>query len=292
MDRLPDDVHFLAWNGLSLTRPDGWKLAVLGRERLQLADGVKIVLDVRWNRIRGRFSFEAHLRRLAKAHGRAPNSIKAGDAPHGWSPTQGIEARAFAWDGPDKGGLGALLFHAASSTAILAQCGGSAEQAASVLGSLRCHLADTSVPWAVYDLRALTPASHGLEEYALQPGRYRLALRHKGQQIILHRLAPADVLLAGRDLVQWSRDHFRALIARHHLMVEETGEQQAVTWRRPLSPGRLARAAALLLKRPAFAYLHAWRPEGRNRLLCVEARGARTLDEAMLAQVVEAYGTV
>lgn len=292
MDRLPDDVHFLAWNGLSLTRPKGWELASLGRERLQLADGLRTVLDLRWNRIRGRFSFDAHLRKLAKARGRESDGIKPMDGLPGWSPAAGLEARAFAWGEPDTGGLGALLFHAASSTAILAQCGGPAGQAARVLGSLRCHLAEAVVPWAVYDLRALTPANHCLEEYSLQPGRYRLALRHKGQQIILHRLAPADVLLAGRDLAHWSRAHFKELISRHGLMVEETGEPESVTWRRPLPPGRLARAAALALRRPAYAYLRVWKPEGRNRLLCVEARGGRPLDEAMLKQVVEDYGTV
>lgn len=292
MDRLPDDVHFLAWNGLSLTRPAGWELAALGRERLQLADGLKTVLDVRWNRIRGRFSFDAHLRRLAKAHGRASDGIKPLDGPPGWSPAEGLEARAFAWGGPDAGGLGALLFHAASSTAILAQCGGPAEQTARVLGSLRCHLAEAFVPWAVYDLRALTPGDHGLEEYSLQPGRYRLILRHKEQRLILHRLAPADVLLAGHDLVHWSRAHFKALVSRHGLMVEETGEPESVTWRSPLPPGRLTRTAALALRRPAYAYLRVWKPEGRNRLLCVEARGMRPLDEAMIKKVVEAYGTV
>lgn len=292
MDAMLTDTHFLAWNGLSLTRPEGWELAALGRQRLQLARNGKPVLDIRWNRIRGRFSFAAHLRKLKKVHGKKQGLFSVTDNHTHWDLTQGLTARSFVWGGPGKGGKGALLHHAASSTAILAQSSGPLEQATAVLSSLRCHLAEPLVPWAVYDLRALTPGGFHLEEYALQPGRYRLALRSARQRIVLHRLAPADILLSGRSLATWSWRYFDAAIRSCQLMVEESEESDAVTWRRPLSPGRLAAATARLLNRPTYAYIHVWRPARHNRLLGVEMQGSRPISEDMIQQVVSAYATV
>lgn len=286
------DTHFLAWNGLSLTLPATWELAALGRQRLQLARDGKPVLEVRWNRIRGRFSFEAHLRKLAKAHGKKHREFLAMDDHARWDLPQGMAARSFAWDTSGKRGEGAILYHSASSTAILAQSGGPAEQFMSILSSLRCHRAEQSVPWAVYDLRALTPSGFRLEEYALQPGRYRLALRSSRQRLVLHRLAPADILLSGRSLALWSRERFDATIKRCQLMMEYTGETAAVTWRRPLPPGRFAGAMALLLNRPLHAYIRVWRPARTNRLLGVEMQGFRPISEDTFQQVVNAYATV
>ncbi|EGJ51361.1 hypothetical protein [Desulfocurvibacter africanus] len=286
------DTHYLAWNGLSLTRPAGWDLAALGRQRLQLARNGKPMLDVRWNRIRGRFSFDAHLRKLEKAHDKKHGGFSVTDDHKRWDLGPDMAARSFVWGDSGKGGRGALLHHSASSTAILVQSSGPAEQAEAVLSSLHCHWADPLVPWAVYDLRAQTPGCFHLEEYALQPGRYRLALRSSRQRLVLHRLAPADILLIGRSLVMWSREHFEAAIRRCHLMMEETGDVDAVTWRRPLPPGRLASATALLLNRPVHAYIRVWRPASHNRLLCVEMQGATPLDKDMIKQVVNSYATV
>lgn len=290
MDAMAMDTHFLAWNGLSLTCPTGWELAAVGRQRLQLARNGKPLLDVSWNRIRGRFSFDAHLRKLKKAHDKKHGTISVTDDHKRWDLAPGMAACSFAW-GAGNDGKGALLHHSASSTAILAQSRGPAEQTGAVLSSLRCHLADPLVPWAVYDLHAQTPGCFHLEEYALQPGRYRLALRYSRQRLILHRLAPADILLTGRSLVMWSREHFEATIRRYQLMVEETGDVDSVTWRRPLPPGRLESATALLFNRTVHAYIRIWRPAGHNRLLCVETQGTTLLDEDMIQQVVSSYAT-
>ncbi len=286
------DTHFLAWNGLSLTRPTGWELTALGRQRMQLSKNGKPVLDVRWNRIRGRFSFEAHLRKLAKAHGKKRKELLAMDDHAGGDLPQGMAARLFAWDNPGKIGQGAIFFHSASSTAILAQSSGPAEQFRSTLSSLRCHWAEQSVPWAVYDLRALTPSGFRLEEYTLQPGRYRLALRYTRQRLVLHRLAPADVLLSGRSLALWSRERFGATIRQCKLMMEDAEDTDTITWRRPLPPGKFAGAMALLLNQPLYAYIRVWRPARHNRLLGLEMQGSRLISEDTIQLVANAYATV
>lgn len=286
-----ENTSRLAWNGLSLMHPATWELAALGRERLQLARAGAMLLEVRWSRIIGRFSFDKHIRRLEKVHGRGRCRFQTSESA-GWRPAQGLEARSFTWGRSSDSGMGALFFHPASSTAILAQYAGPARQAFAIFSSLRCHLADQGVPWFVYDLRAITPSNHELEEYSLQPGRYRLALRSGKQRIVLHRLAPADVLMAGRDLAAWSRDYFAEAIKRCRLMIEENEEIGAVTWRRPLSPAWTEQAAAKVLGKPVHCHIRAWRPPERNRILCVEAQGAQPLDEGMIAEVVNGYGTL
>ena len=77
--------------------------------------------------------------------------------------------------------------------------------AVKVLNAFRDHRTDGQVLWAAYDVRALLPEAFQLKRYRFEAGQYELDFANGSEHIILHRWAPASVLLRKQDLVQFAK---------------------------------------------------------------------------------------
>ena len=102
----------LAWNGVSLCVPPHWEVNLLDTSYLQLEDGIGPVMELKWQQLRGKFSHEAHLRKLAKLSSVGSRvTFKETVLPEKWQQALGkFEAQSFEWHGPTASGEGAILY--------------------------------------------------------------------------------------------------------------------------------------------------------------------------------------
>lgn len=217
------------WNGVGLTTPDGWEPAAIERDGLMLEQAGRPVCEVKWRTIQGTFSFEKHLKRLAKGHKSVEMRGVAEEAtPEAWREASarlvesGIRSHSFIWQAPQHRGIGAALHHPGTGLAALIQFfiddDESEAVAAEVLASFRDYASGKTVPWAMFGLSARVPASFVLDTFSFKPGHYMVKYwRHKspkqtgkmapgkgpGTSLVFQRFAPASVLLKGVGLRDW-----------------------------------------------------------------------------------------
>jgi hypothetical protein len=184
----------------------------IGAHYLMLEEESGPVLEVKWGEVRGSFSHQDHLRRLAALHGKElGESVKQCPLPAAWEKALGkFEATGFSWHGKRVGGMGVLLYCSTCHNATLIQFyqkGSSQTEkiAQRLLTSFRDHRQDNQVIWSLFDIRATIPEKFRLVRHRFEAGEFELAFASGGQKITLHRWGPASILLSGRDLVQFAR---------------------------------------------------------------------------------------
>ena len=279
---LSRDASRFAWNGVELSLPEGWQPAVLDKEYMVAEDEHGPVMELKWRRVRGRFSMDRHVKRLAKgvrgaevfasdsatnsATGSATNTSKV---PEDWAETvackesSGFEFRPFFWKASDlavtpsspiSGGRGAVLFNPDSGLACLIQFYETGKRsikdvAKAALLSLRDSSAGDSVPWQVFGITLETPASWVLAEHSFQPGRFRMGFRFPGERgrsrFIAERVAPARTVLGQVPLEEWAVKFYAK-----ELKGMKTGANPGEWWRKPGLVSRRGAAARVRLSGP------------------------------------------
>lgn len=260
----------------------------MGTHYLMLTHAGKPALEMKWRRVKGRFSHTGQLRRLVRR-----NSSKRGVAltsaplPAAWEASlSAFEAGGFVWKGPAGGGAGAVLYCPRCRNAALIQFHGDAAAAIAprVLRSFRDHSDKEAVEWAVYDIHCFIPGRFVLQAYRFTAGEFVLTLQDRRHRLTLFRWAPAAVLMADGGLGSFVSRRLR--LPEQTPNAEEIGGMQSLVWQLRTAGSRWRR-----WRRPKGT-LFAWHRPDKNRILGLRITGKKPLDRESTAQLVRDFGIV
>jgi hypothetical protein len=286
----------VAWNGIRFRVPSDWEVGKIGIRYLMLENGSGPVLEIKWGPVRGHFSHQAHLRRLAGMQKKQlVKAVAETPLPPAWKEAMSAyKVFGFSWAGKNIAGRGLISYCPSCRHATLIQFyyndfGAVDDIAQKLLASFRGPCRNEQVRWCIYDIRASIPEKFQLVRYCFEPGKFELAFSCKGHKITLYRWGPASVFLH-RGLTRFAETMVRLPQGEpRDTMI--TG-RQTVEWETPSSPARWLRFWNCLRAGSAFHRLILWHLEEKNRILAVRAEGRKPLDPCVLEKICAAYESV
>lgn len=269
----------IAWNGVRFEVPQEWEIGGIGLRYLLLENDSRPLFEIKWARIKGRFSHRAHLKRLMSAHSRTlRRSMEEIPLAQSWRQALGsLKAVGFSWQGPAVGGRGAVAFCPECRTAALLQFyqGGTADAdsiARRVLSSYRDHGHGPSALWSVFDIRAEIPRHYDLKKFRFDSGAYELSFADRRQRLDLIRWAPAAALLRESELgtlaLRWAGNGGSRLV--------ESRASGVVELRMKPDANCLGRLWRRMQRKPRWRILRLWHEQRKNRILGVRVEGSRS----------------
>jgi hypothetical protein len=150
--------------------------------------------------------------------------------------------------------------------------------------------------WAVFDLDLKVPSRFGLKRHTFRPGHFQFLFEAGSDWLVMERLGPADVLLAGGDIVQWA-EHFyekekTKLRGGPGLHTFEFEGVNAYEWDAQGSGPLNALMGRISPARANYSLTRIWQPAGVNKILVVRRGGRGPLDRQEFHQICEWYGVV
>ena len=293
-----DGWKTVAWNGISLRVPPQWEVSSLTKSYLQMDDGLGPVLELKWQQVRGVFSHQDHLKKLAR-HSKSVAGLRFQQTslPEEWRQAlRHFETKCFEWHGGGINGKGVVLYCPSSQQASLLQFYQqgdlvSPEVHLGVLDSFRDQCEQDMVRWSLFGLSALVPKSFELVTYRFEPGRYQLEFKDRQQCVELKRWGPADLLLRDTDLLHWFEKSRRELDCCRLTGIREDNYQG-----RPALYGKsggwdspAARFWARISRRLPYVWIRIWHLSSQNQILGVVARSLKSLDEQLLEKICRNY---
>jgi hypothetical protein len=283
----------LDWNGIGFEVPAGWQIGLIESRYLLLENEGVPVVEVKWNRIRGRFSPRRMLRRISA--GQPPGvrkSIRVQSPPSSWY--RALEARqvtGFTWQTAGNQGQGVLLFCPACATATVIQFLGpqpDPDLPLRLLKSFRDHFSRKGVPLSVYDIAALIPPEFQIKTHRFDAGLFELHYTGPGRSgLSLFRWAPAAVLLQQRALADFFVEQMQ-LDARNIIQKSER-TLEAVS--EPALSGPLGWVGSIR-RRPKHVRVRLWHLPEHNRILAVRLEGVRPTEPELFERICNHYGVV
>lgn len=280
-----------AWNGVRFSTPAAWEVAKIGpRYLLLLADHGEPVLEIKWERIKGRFSHQTALKRLKSLH---RGTVKECPLPEEWKKILGdFTVTVFTWQTEANGARGAILYCPTCGNATLIQffrnfSAVDHETCRHVLDSFQDHSPDNRVRWSIFDIKSEIPAEYRLVRYRFEAGRFEMHFGLKRQQITLYRWGPASALLANDNLSAFAAKTIR--IQRGEWRPLTWTGHHAVRWEKPFSGGLWARCRERMMGIPHFQWFRLWHLLEENRILGVAANGDKTLQTELLDMICTQY---
>ena len=286
----------IAWCGVRFKTPPDWHLSQIGIRYLALDDQSGPVMEIKWAPVKGKFSKKAHLKRLASLQKRqVRKSIQSKPVSAAWgSALTDFETSEFSWQASAIRGRGLILFCPTCRNATLIQFFQQKAQnddlnAVKVLKTFRDHRADGQVLWAAYDIRALVPESFQLKRYRFEAGQYELDFANGSEHIVLHRWAPASVLLRKQDLVQFVK--MVAGFGKSEPVSGSIAGCETVEW--SVSPVTAwQRWLSRFKHKASYHWLGFWHLEAKNRILGIHAEGKKPLDTELLDRIFTHYESI
>jgi len=294
-----DNMHWreIAWNGVRCEIPDYWDVAEIGPRYLMFADKSEPVLEIKWERIKGRFSHRSQLRRLTVQHKKKfGKTVKEVPLPSEWKTLlNDFSSVAFAWHVAEISGMGAVLYCPACKTATLIQFFQAASEhpdtiARHILGSFQDHPQDNQVIWALYDIRALIPIEFDLIKYRFDAGYYELVFSNKKLKITLERWGPASALLRNRDLEEFA-SMMSGHASREPFPAVRTGPD-AVEWVVSRPATWLARMGNIGRLKVSGGCHRFWHSKEKNRIFGVKIEGKESVDAELFDRICDDYGSI
>lgn len=297
------------WNGVGLTTPDGWEPSALERDGYLLEQDGSPRCELKWRVVEGTFSFEKHLKRLAKGHkGVNMEGVAEDDTPSSWQAAlarlaeSGIRHQSFIWKTPSHMGIGVALHNPATGLAALMQFfiheKSDEEVAANALASFRDHSGGKTVPWQMFGLNARVPAEYVLDTFSFKPGHYQIkywrpktvrqgsklpAGKGPGTSLVFERFAPASVLLRNETLHGWSLGNLEDGVPE-----DVAVEAEKLSWRGVSKTSMLRQ----ILRRSIHSTGRVWLTETGNAILAVRATGNIPVQENHFNEICASYELV
>ena len=288
----------VAWNGISMRVPSQWEVSSLTKSYLQLDDGIGPVLELKWQQVRGVFSHQDHLKKLARHSRSVPElNFQQTSLPEEWHQAlRHFEAQYFEWQSGEVDGKGVVLYCPASKQASLLQfyqqrgLKGSEVQLG-VLDSFRDQCEQDMVRWSLFGLNALMPKSFELIRYRFEPGRYQLEFKDRQECVELNRWGPADLLLRKSDLRHWFEKKCKELDWCRSASIRERNYhgRPALYGKSRGSNSLTKRLWARISRKLPHVWFRIWHLSSRNQILGVAASGLKSLDEYLLEEICRNY---
>ena len=291
----------VAWNGISFRVPPQWEVSSLAMSYLQVDDEVGPVVELKWQQIKGCFSFKTHLKKLARLSTTTPGvDFQEIPSPQTWQRAlRNFEVKAFVWHSTEVSGKGAILYCQECQKAILLQffqrqSGDDSSVPLEILNSFRDHGEDGMVHWALFGLRVLIPQRFVLVRYRFHPGHYQLEFQHQKEHLHLDRWGPADLVLQGGDLLTWFKEKCGELnwCEAANLAESNYDGRPALQGRSHGSVLAANRFWARVTRRLPHIWVRIWHLVSQNQILGVSSRGLNPLNEQMLEEICSTYEMV
>lgn len=286
----------IAWNGIRFLAPVEWEPAHIGTHYLVLENFAGPVLEVKWGRIKGNFSHAVHFKQLITRHKkRLGRTIQEKAVPANLKTALGAYAvSGFSWQGPTVSGNGMILYCPDCGNATLIQFYGNGSEKSdritnALLASFQDHRHDDCILWSMFDIQARLPASFKLVHHRFRAGHFELGFAAGKHRVILNRWGPASILLADKNLVQFTREAVSNMPAIPPPV--QTGTGAAIEWRVPPAAGIGSRWFNRI-KKPCLQQLRVWRLDDKNRILGVRAEGRRPLDSGSFENICAGFDSV
>ncbi|NIS59197.1 MAG: hypothetical protein GTO13_00350 [Proteobacteria bacterium] len=283
-----------AWNGIRFVTPAAWQAGRIGARYLMLEEESGPVLEVKWGRVKGVFSHQAQLGRLAALQGKKlGESVRECPLPAAWEKALAkYQATGFSWHGRTVGGMGVLLYCPTCQNATLIQFyRKDSNQAGKIpqrlLASFRDHRKENEVIWSLFDIRATIPEKFRLVRYRFEAGEFELAFASGGQTITLHRWGPASILLCDRDLIQFARTVLSHPRGEPRPVIGADGK--AVEWTVEPPPTLWGHWWGRIKGKSSFQWFRLWHLEEKNRILGVRVEGRRIIEQDLLERICAGY---
>jgi hypothetical protein len=296
--RNSDSWKTVAWNGISMRVPSQWEVSSLAKSYLQLDDGRGPTLELKWQQVRGVFSHQAHLKKLAR-HSRSVRGLnfQQTSLPEEWRQALGhFETQCFEWQGGKINGKGVVLYCPASRQASLLQFYqptgfGDSKVQLGVLDSFRDQCEEEMFRWSLFGLNALMPKSFELVRYRFEPGHYQLEFKDGQEWVDLNRWGPADLLLSKSTLRHWFEKRCEELSwCRLATIREHTYQGKPALYGKGRSSDSLAnRLWARISRKLPNVWIRIWHLSSQNQILGVAARSLKSLDEYLLEEICRNY---
>jgi hypothetical protein len=253
-------------------------------------------MEVKWNRVKGRFSHKAHLRRLAGMQKRRlKRSFRQETLPEVWEQTlEGYDAIGFSWQAESISGKGILLYSPASRVATLVQFYRkntmmAEADALRLLASFRDQISGGVMHWELFDIRAAIPVEFALQRYRFEAGQYELNLSSRYHQLRMIRWSPAATLLRRQDLPAMAKKTFLPGIKQ----TPQWSQTNAAAVEGRITPSSTAaRVASRIRRHPPYRIFRLWHEIGKNRILGVQISGKRPVDHRQFSDICEKYETI
>ena len=286
----------MAWYGVSFKIPADWQPARIGNRYLLIEDEFGPAMEIKWARIKGHFSHQAHFKRLGSLQKRQiRKSVRPKAVSKEWQKVLAdFEASEFSWKSGSTGGRGVILFCPTCRNASLIQffyknTFTNPTVLSNILDSFRDHREDDQILWSAYDIRALMPAVFKLKRYRFEAGHYELDFADRGQHIILYRWAPASVLLSKQDLALFARSV--GGVRKTTPVAGKMDGCDTVEWS-AAPAGNWGRWLSRFKGKASYHWLGLWHLEAKNRILGVRAEGKKPLNTELLDHICTHYESV
>jgi hypothetical protein len=288
----------VAWNGISMRVPCQWEVSFLAKSYLQLDDGIGPVLELKWQQMKGAFSHQDHLKKLAR-HSRSVPGLKFQQTslPKEWRQALShFEAQCFEWQGGEINGKGVVLYCPSSQQASLLQFYQRRGLEVSkvhldVLDSFRDRCEEDMVRWSLFGLNALMPNTLELLRYRFEPGHYQLEFKGRQWFVDLNRWGPADLLLKKSDLRDWFEKRCKELdwCKLGNIRAHIYDGRPALCGKTRDSNTLAVRLWARVFRKLPNVWVRIWHLSSQNQILGVAARSLKTLDEYLLEEICRNY---
>jgi len=253
-------------------------------------------LELKWQRIKGKFSHRTHLRRLADLHKKALNQpIENWPLPGAWQKVlTGFSTSGFSWQSDSESGHGVILYCPHCRMATLIQFFLNPSQKTThvpplVLKSFKDHRDDGMTDWSVFDIRATLPDTFVLKYHHFKPGNYLLEFSDKHQVVQLLRWAPASILLRHQTLAQFAEAWTH--ISQKRFVEMAINACPGIEYQTVIT-GRLKRCVARLAAKPAFQAWRIWHLTHQNRILGVKIAGKGCINAQLVNRICKAYDSL
>ncbi len=283
------NMREFAWNGIRFTAPEKWEAAKIGNRYLLLEENARPMMEVKWNRVNGKFSHRRHLRRLAGQH-----PVSEYVLPPQWKTAlANYHASGFRWEGKTFQGSGAILYCPACRNAALIQFYShpstpTESVAHRILASFHDHLHGEQALWSVFDIRAQIPARFKLASFRFNPGHFFLKFLSGRQTLTLNRWSPASSLLAGKNLLELAAtlkqipkgNNYRIRFSDGDLAVEGASKSSSRQWLSILRPS---------ISSSPIQHFRLWHLPNKNRILGLRLESNKPVDITLFHRLCAGY---
>jgi hypothetical protein len=202
----------LAWNGIRFQAPSSWHPAQIGKQYLLLESSDQPVFELRWSKVKGRFSHKSNLKRLGRERNRRGiPEFKRIELPDAWQKAlSAFNIQGFSWRSRNLGGTGVLAYCSTCRTASLIQFFHHRDApddalVERLLKSYQDHQDSRLVRFALFDVSAEIPEKYKLDWYGFDTGRFEMGFSWRKRQMVLNRYAPASALLGREGLAEFAQ---------------------------------------------------------------------------------------
>jgi hypothetical protein len=286
----------IAWSGISLFVPETWEIGRTGNKYLLFVRDGRSVMELKWNKIKGRFDARKQIRRLGAGFSKKLNrKLVPHDLPPTWHKAlDAFEVFGFKWTDSIMQGRGALLYCPECRSATLIQFitpkGKPLPAAASeILDTFSDHRDDGFCDWALYDIYAFLPAAFVLLKYRFEAGFFELWFKMGSMQLKLYRWGPAAVLLKTQVLNQFAQLHMGLKSEADDGVESQT--KTFIEWSCRTRPQTgFGRLSSFFFK-PPQKRSRIWHVPETNKILGAVLEDHKVVYPEQLADVCDGYGS-